>query len=340
MTAPQGPVRRASAAVAATVGALSLAVAASLLVAPSAGAAVSAGVTPAATTTPSPTPTPTPTPPPKPVPLPAVGVSVTFTPRQSALVGVAYPITATFTSPINFYTRVEQNMKVYVNGRLAAGAWYWKSRTVAVFRPRLYWPGHALIVIRSSLARQVIATTKTHRYVGRVSTTKVQGFRTGRAMISFVSATSHRMRVYSDGRLIRVMKVSLGKPGFETRSGIKAVMDKYLERRMTSTEALITDPNDQYDVIATFAVRLTPSGEFVHGASWATSRIGVRNGSHGCTNLFDSDAKWFYYHVLPGDPVVTTGTSRKMEPWNGTGAPWNIPWSTWLLHSATKGQKA
>ncbi len=336
MTTPPGSIRRASAAVAATVGVVSLAVAATLLVAPSAGAAVSTAAT--TTTTPSPSPTPTP---PKPAPLPAVGVSVIFTPAQSKLVGVAYPITATFTSPINFYTRVEQNMKVYVNGKLAAGAWTWKSRTVAVFRPRLYWPGHALIVIRSNLARQVIATTKTHRYVGRVSTTRVHGFRTGRSFISFVSATTHRMRVYSDGRLIRVMKVSLGKPGFQTRSGIKAVMDKYLDASDDEHRgAVITDPNDQYDVIAKYAVRLTPSGEFVHGASWAASRIGVRNGSHGCTNLFDSDAKWFYYHVLPGDPVVTTGTTRKMEPWNGTGAPWNIPWATWLLHSATKGQKA
>jgi lipoprotein-anchoring transpeptidase ErfK/SrfK len=134
--------------------------------------------------------------------------------------------------------------------------------------------------------------------------------------------------------------VSLGKEGFLTRSGIKAVMEKYLEREMTSEALGITDPNDQYRVVSPYATRITNSGEFVHGAPWAAGRIGRWNGSHGCTNLMVADSKWFYEKTRVGDPVVTVNTGRSMEYWNGLGAPWNMPWSLWLQKSAAKGQKA
>ena len=45
-----------------------------------------------------------------------------------------------------------------------------------------------------------------------------------------------------------------------------------------------------------------------------------------------------YDQVIVGDPVVTTGTPRSREYWNGIGAPYNIPWTVWLSHSALKGK--
>ena len=137
-----------------------------------------------------------------------------------------------------------------------------------------------------------------------------------------------------DGKLARVVPVSLGKAGFTTRSGIKVVAEKYLTRRMTSQGIGVTNPNDQFDVVAPFAVRITTSGEFIHGAPWAMYRIGKWNGSHGCTNLTLWDAHWFYNTSMPGDVVLTVGTGRPMEYWNGEGGPWNIPWSQWLAMSA------
>jgi hypothetical protein len=93
--------------------------------------------------------------------------------------------------------------------------------------------------------------------------------------------------------------------------------------------------------MAPWAVRITWSGEFVHGAPWAAFRIGKFNGSHGCTNLLSDplheDAKWFYDNSFLGDPVVTTGTKRAMEVNNSIGGPFNIAWSVWLAHSALKG---
>jgi lipoprotein-anchoring transpeptidase ErfK/SrfK len=269
-----------------------------------------------------------------------VRVGVSITPVVGQRVGVAYPITARFTSPVYKKANVERRMRVYIDNVLAAGAWYWKDSRTALFRTKRFWPGRARIQVRLDLAGAVVAEVGRTQYIGAPSTDRRHSFRTVRSRVSKIDAQTHRMRTFVDGKLVKVSPVSLGKPGFLTRSGVKAVMEKYPTRRMTSQGAGITDPNDQYDVIATWAVRLTPTGEFVHGASWATARIGRANGSHGCTNLTDRDAKYFYDRAVVGDPVVTYRTGRRMEPWNGLGGPWNITWAAWLAGSRTKVQTA
>jgi len=268
----------------------------------------------------------------------ATWVTVRVSPASGSVLGVATTITAVFTSAVQRKATAERHMKVYANSTLVDGAWYWKSDYRAVFRPKIMWPGHVKVSVRLSLSNVTLAESSTRVWVGTATSNRTHSFSIGRRLIAKVIDSQHRMYVYIDGTRVRTIPVSLGKPGFITRSGVKAVMEKYLQRTMTSQALGITDPADQYEVTAPYAVRITTSGEFVHGAPWANYRIGRFNGSHGCTNVFLSDSRWFYDTVLPGDPVITSGTGRAMEPWNGTGGPWNIPWSTWLLHSAAKGQ--
>jgi hypothetical protein len=85
-----------------------------------------------------------------------------------------------------------------------------------------------------------------------------------------------------------------------------------------------------------YAMRITNSGEFLHGAPWNGS-IGRSNRSHGCTNLKMADAIWLYENVLIGDPVVTTGTGKDMERDNGMGGIWNVSWDEWRSASALPG---
>ena len=307
--------------------------------------------TPSATPTATPTSTPTATPstaasgavPPAsvstscPPSKPAEGVSISVFPITGSTVGIGHPITVNFTHDVAHKDLAEANMRVFVNGKLSTGAWSWQSNSTAIFRQRNFWPGHATVLIKFTLKGVDLYESKQFRYIGRKSTTRTYVMKTARAFVAKVDAKKDRMKVYIDGKLVKNFPVSLGKKGFETRSGIKTVMEKYPTRHMTSKLAGITDPNDQYDLWAPWAVRLTWSGEFVHGAPWAAFRIGKWNGSHGCTNLLADDAKWFYDNSRLGDPVVTTGTTRQMEVNNTLGGTFNVAWPAWLAHSKLKG---
>ncbi|MCY7289019.1 MAG: L,D-transpeptidase, partial [Cryobacterium sp.] len=90
-----------------------------------------------------------------------------------------------------------------------------------------------------------------------------------------------------------------------------------------------------YDLDVPYAMRITSSGEFLHGAPW-NYYIGISNRSHGCTTLTLSNARWVFDRVREGDPIVTKGTGRSTESWNGLGGVWNTPWATWVAGSALR----
>ncbi len=284
-----------------------------------------------------PTPTPTATPkPPKKKPEPKknierVGVSIT---PSSGKVGVGQLITARFSAPVRFKAKAEAAMLVTSPDALPKGSWAWINSTTAVYRPKDFWPGHTRIDVQLNLHKVRLNADAKNMWIGGLQTTRTDSFRTARSFVARINANTHQMRVLIDGKLVKVFGVSLGKPGFLTRSGVKVITgEKYRWTRMTSDQLGLTD--EYYDLQVPYAVRITPSGEFVHGAPWAASRIGVWNGSHGCTNLNVGDAQWFFNHVRPGDVTVTLKTGRPMETWNGIpGSYWNYPWQQWKAKSA------
>lgn len=261
-----------------------------------------------------------------------VGMSVAPDGIDLKKVGVGYPLTVTFGSTVKRKGAVERRLAVTVDGQPITGAWSWLSSTTVMYRPRHgFWPANSKIKVRADLAGTVLARNgnqKRKLVVANKKTTRTVTYRTARAFVAHISDAKHHMVVRKNGKKLRTIPVSMGMPGFQTRSGIKVATDKYAMKRMTNQEM-------GYDVMSPYAVRITPTGEFIHGAPWAYGRIGRWDGSHGCVNLFVSDAKWYYDHVMLGDPVVTTGTGRPMEWNNGLGGPWNIPWRVWLKNSAT-----
>ncbi len=290
--------------------------------------------TPSATPSPSATPVPTPTPTVKPKPKKQIErVKVSISPGEGTF-GVGQLITARFSSPVAFKKKAEAGMVVTGNKPLPPGAWGWIDATTAVYRPKDFWPGKTRIHVRLDLRRVPLNGNDKTRWVGGAMATRTVSWRTARSFVARIDADTHQMRVYRNGVLVKVFGVSLGKPGFRTRSGVKIITgEKYRWKRMTSDDLGLTD--ETYDLNVPYAVRITPSGEFIHGAPWATARIGVYNGSHGCTNLDVDPARWFYYNVKPGDVTVTTNTGRSMETWNGTpGSYWNYSWADWKAKSA------
>lgn len=249
----------------------------------------------------------------------------------------------TFSRSIPDKAVVERHLKVTAklqDGRVrkVKGAWGWMDDRTAIFRPQNYWPGHAAISIESDLDRAAMGKTGKYAVVGSDTLDTTYAFRTARRLIAKVDGGTDQMKVYVDGKKVKTFGVSLGKSDWETRNGVKVISTRKEPKHTYTSTALNLDPSVEapYELKdIPWNTRLTPTGEFIHAAPWAYGRIGRYNGSHGCTNMFESDAKWIYDKTIPGDVVLYVNTGGEVVPaWNGPGGLWNIPWETWLKKSA------
>lgn len=267
---------------------------------------------------------------------------VSVYPNGGGPYGVGIVVRLEFAQPVPPPARavIERGIHVRTSRPLKDAAWSWINDQTLSFRPRDFWPEDTRVRITSRWDATILAAAGTGSGNGDpdvlVTQDRVQlDFSIGRSQILDISNSTQTGELTISGSVVREVPVSLGKPGWETRSGIKTIMERYRVQRMTSQE--VGDSTQHYDLMVPYAMRLTPTGEFLHAAPWATGRLGVYAGSHGCTNLSMSDGEWFFTHALEGDPVITRGTGRGMEPWNGPGAAWNVPWRVWLDASGSRG---
>ncbi len=219
--------------------------------------------------------------------------------------------------------------------KVVRGAWGWISDRTAVFRPAKYWPGRSTITVTSTLDKAVLGKSGKKYVIGSPKLATSWSFSTARKLVARVDGKTDRMKVYIDGKKVKDFGVSLGKTDWETRNGVKVISTQKEPTHTYTSTSLNLGPEEEYTLEAPWNTRLTPTGEFIHTATWAYGRIGRYNGSHGCTNMFEQDAKWIYEKTIPGDVVEYTNTGGETVPsWNGPGGMWNIPWDQWLKKSA------
>lgn len=263
---------------------------------------------------------------------PAKTFTAEFTPEmgkkdtpQSFGVGIIPKVTFSKEVPVANRKALTDRITVTSTPTPVTGSWRWIDSTTAAFRPSTkFWPGNSTITMAANLANARIAGTKNSADAWG-SGTVTSSFKTARALVVNLNGRSTSGYVTINGKKVKKFGISLGKSGFTTRSGIKTITDIIRVQRMTNEGVTNTE---QYDLQVPFAMRITDTGEFVHGAPW-NGNIGYANTSHGCSNLTYSDAQWLFNRAKYGDPVVTTGTGRAMETWNGPGALWNIPYAKW-----------
>ncbi len=199
-----------------------------------------------------------------------------------------------------------------------------------MYRSSRYWKSGTKISLKANLAG---VKTGTGKYVGSDASTS---FTIGSAMVSYVNMKTHHMTVYKNGKLLRTLPVSTGRPGpkTETRYGIKIIVSKEPTHIMDSTSIGIPKGTPGYYRLTThWAMRLTWSGEFLHSAPWSVGSQGNANVSHGCTNLSPSNAEWLFSVSKIGDPVKYTGSNRSIEQANGYTL-WNYSYTDWHKRSA------
>jgi lipoprotein-anchoring transpeptidase ErfK/SrfK len=247
----------------------------------------------------------------------------TLYPLKGWRVGVGMPVVLTFDVPVKNKREFEKNLHVK-SSPAQAGTWHWYSSKEARYRPKNYWKPGTKVSVTANLNGLYAGggiygqnSAKTHFTVGRSQVTKI-------------NLSSDVARVYRNGKLARRIYVSGGKPGWQTRSGTKLIMDKLYVTKMTNQ---MIGAREHYSLRVKYAMRITISGEFLHAAPWNAGNFGRRNASHGCVGMSTGDAAWLFNRSLIGDPVVTTGSSRGIEYGNGY-SDWNMSYAEYKKGSA------
>jgi lipoprotein-anchoring transpeptidase ErfK/SrfK len=247
----------------------------------------------------------------------------TLYPLNGSHVGVGMPAIVTFDVPVKNRREFEKNLHV-TSSPAQEGSWHWYHSREVRFRPKYYWkPGTKVTV-----AANINGLNAGGGVYGQLS--KKTHFTVGRSMITKINLSSDVATVYRNGKVVRRIYVSGGKPGWQTRSGVKLIMDKVYTTRMTNQ---MIGAREEYDLRVKYAMRITSSGEFLHAAPWNAAYFGRRNASHGCVGMSTGDAAWLFSRTLIGDPVVTTGTSRRTEDGNGY-SDWNMSYTQYKKGSA------
>jgi lipoprotein-anchoring transpeptidase ErfK/SrfK len=209
------------------------------------------------------------------------------------------------------------------------GAWHWDSDIQAEYRPREYWQPGTKLNVRLGLGGLPIGDG---RY-GEVDITIAAQVDSARRTIE-VANEGKRLTAMLDGRPVKTMPVSLGKPSAPSFSGTMVIMEELASTVFdSSTYGTPVDSDDGYRTKVKFAQRLTWDGQFIHAAPWSVASQGKRNVSHGCVNLSTANARWLYDWAKVGDPVTVKGTERQLKPGNGWTA-WNLSWEDFKAGSA------
>ncbi|MFI7575857.1 Ig-like domain-containing protein [Micromonospora sp. NPDC049497] len=238
--------------------------------------------------------------------------------------GTAMPVTVAFDPPIPKEARDDVQRRLFVKtDPPQPGVWSWVGDGSQVYyRAPDFWRPGTTISVRAGLAGLLIGKDR----VGdedRTATSKI-----GRQVALEIDNATKQMSVVRDGKVVRKIPVSMGKPSTPTSSGKMVIMEKHQQTTFDTRGSA-----DPYVVDVEDAQRLTWGGEFLHGAPWSEGDQGNTNVSHGCTNLSAAAADWLMGVTQVGDLVTIKGTEVQLTEGNGWTA-WNVTWDQFVRGSA------
>ncbi|WP_232835296.1 L,D-transpeptidase [Actinocorallia populi] len=251
-------------------------------------------------------------------------------PAPKETVGVGMPIILNFDQPVYNQADVEKNLTVKAS-RPVEGAWRWISRQQVVYRPKEYWPARTDVVVDARFSG-----VRAAKGVYGTKDLKLR-FRIGDDQRTLTNEDTHQMVVKRNGRVLKRFPVSLGMAttrAYTTTNGIHVTMEKV--PHVLADSATVGIPKghpDWYETPLDWTVRISSSGEYTHSAPWSVAQQGRSNVSHGCVNLSEANAKWFYDFSRRGDIYEITGTDRELE-WNNGWGYWQLSWKQWKKGSA------
>ncbi|WP_245870689.1 L,D-transpeptidase [Asanoa hainanensis] len=245
---------------------------------------------------------------------------------DGAVVGVGMPMIVKFGKAIPQDARADVQRRMKVTTTPAQeGTWAWISPTEIHFRPKEFWKANTKVHYKLQTGGLPLGNGSFLRNDLTVD------LKIGPALVMTVNNSTKRMTVTKDGKVIKTIKVSLGKKSTPSSTGTMIVIEKKRKTVFDTFEEL--GPEEGYRTDIDFAQRLTWGGEFIHAAPWSEGQQGTTNVSHGCVNVSMKDGEWLFGQTRIGDPITVKGTERKLQNGNGW-TDWNMSFAEYAELSA------
>jgi len=251
-------------------------------------------------------------------------------PLDGTTVGVGMPIRVYFDQPVTDEAAVESHLTV-TSSTPTDGVWNWISDKEVHYRPSTYWPADIDVTLDADLYGVDFGDGVWGEKNRSVT------FSVGTKHVSVADAAAHTLTVYDSDQVVQTYPMSAGSDANPTHNGAHVVLEKFESVTMdSSTFGLAVDDPGGYRVDdVKYATRISNNGEFVHGAPWSVAQQGSANVSHGCINLSDERAHWFYDFSQPGDVVeVVNSVGGTLSSSDGDIYDWAISWDDWKAGSA------
>ncbi len=237
-------------------------------------------------------------------------------------VGVAQPVEIDFSEPVTNKAAVEKAIKITTtDGR--TGAFHWYSDTKVRYRPETFWTANTSVTVDMELFGVDFGGGQ----IGNFNKKFVMNI--GDKKVAIADAEAKTFDVYINDVKSQHWAVTMGDARFPSAPGYLVLMEH--QRRahfVASTIGLKPgDPADYGELDVEYATRLTPSGEFIHGAPWAAQYFGNTNISHGCIGMPLDGAAWVFNNMGIGDTVQVINSAGEPALVTDGFQDWNIPWA-------------
>lgn len=236
-------------------------------------------------------------------------------------IGVGMPIIFQFSHAVTNKQAAEAGIKIATTPSQPVG-FYWISSTELDARPQNYWTAGTKIHVVAKLYGVDLGGGNFDQQ-DRDETYTVHD-----AWVAKADGNSEQMNIYDNGNLVKTMSISMGKDSTPTSLGTHVITAKNQSVQMNSCTYGVCPPDPRaYNETEYWAERITNGGEFVHENPDTVGSQGHSNVSHGCINLNEADAEWFFNHLGVGDVVEVTNSGGPQISSGAFIGDWSVPWS-------------
>ncbi|HZA11876.1 L,D-transpeptidase [Mycobacterium sp.] len=251
--------------------------------------------------------------------------------------GVGIVIVAHFDEQIADRAAAERQLTVTTSPPVT-GSWYWVDDQNAHWRPEHYYSTGTAVTAEAKIYGIALGNALFGQQDTKVS------FTIGDSHVSIADDATKQVSVFNNGRLVRTMPTSMGMGGtqqvagrtlsFWTPPGIYTVLDKGNPVVMdSSTFGLPKNSRLGYRETINWATKISTDGIYLHQLDATVWAQGHTDTSHGCLNLNEENAKWFFDFSQPGDVVEVHNSGGPPLQLSQNG-DWTVPWDQWRKGSA------